>query len=66
MDHQALILGELREFKRATLERLDSLEKRMESLQRAEATRRGRSLGISAVGSILGAAITLLATYFWR
>jgi tetrahydromethanopterin S-methyltransferase subunit G len=66
MENKNLILGELREFRRAALERLQKLENGVESLQQAEAMRRGKHLGISFVGSIFGALITLVVTYFAR
>lgn len=66
MNNQGLILGELREFKRAALERLGSLETRVESLQKSEFLRRGKTIGLSIAGSIVGSALTLLAAYFWH
>jgi hypothetical protein len=66
MNNQSLILGELREFKRAALERLGSLEARVESLQKSEFLRKGKTAGLAIAGSILGSAVTLLAAYLWR
>lgn len=66
MDHQSLILGELREFKRSALERLTSLEKGVDSLQKSEFMRRGKIVGFSVVGSILGSILTLVAAYLWH
>lgn len=48
MDHESLILGELREFKRATLERLSALEKSVNSIKAF----RERVIGAAVLGSI--------------
>ncbi len=48
MDHESLILGELREFKRATLERLNALEKSVDSFKAF----RSKVVGAALLGSV--------------
>lgn len=47
-DHESLILGELREFKRATLERLKTLERSVDSFNAF----RAKVVGAALVGSV--------------
>ena len=66
MDHQSLILGELRGFKEEALRRLDTVETILYSLQKAEWMRRGKTVALTFVGSIIGSGLTLLAMYLWH
>lgn len=66
MDHQSLILGELRGFKEEALRRLVTLEESVESLKRIEWMRRGKIFAISAAGGVLGTIAALVATYLWH
>ncbi len=54
MDHGNLILGELREFKRATLERLDKLEAKSDSYQFF----RAKVIGMAALAGFLTSTLT--------
>jgi hypothetical protein len=49
MDNASLILGELREFKRATLERLDKLEKNVDSFKAFRAKIVGAAMAAQVV-----------------
>ena len=54
MDHGNLILGELREFKRATLERLDKLEARSDSY----VAFRAKMIGMAALAGFMTSTLT--------
>jgi hypothetical protein len=49
MDHPSMILGELREFKRAALERFDKLESKVDSAVHF----RSKLIGMATMGAFL-------------
>jgi hypothetical protein len=57
MDQESLILGELREFKRASLVRFDQLEKKVNSIDQFRAKLIGASM---IVAGIVGGIMDLL------
>lgn len=60
MDHESLLLGELREFKSASLERLRTLEAKIDSFQAF----RGKVIGFASLSAFLATALaTILADY---
>jgi hypothetical protein len=65
MEHGNLILGEIREFKRATLERLDKLEAKSDSYQAFKS----KIVGMAAVAAFLTSTLTsvlLIAVEYYR
>lgn len=62
MDHSSLMLGELREFKRATLARLDTIERKTDTFQMF----RAKIIGLSSMVSLVASMLATLVVEWYR